>query len=84
MSTTKFNIKRDLEYPFFCLGCLVGKPLSKRSEKDARYCIDCQPIIEYEYSLLSDRGHSKRYKPVKPEMNFEAVESPFVEMGTGE
>lgn len=80
-----FDITRDNhKSPFFCQACLVGKLLSERSEKDIRYCNECQPVIEYEYSLLSDRSHSKRYKPIKPETSFEASEAAHVDMDTGE
>ena len=51
----KFNIKKDLTYPFFCQGCLCGMPESERSEKDARYCTFCQPIIEQENTLIAER-----------------------------
>lgn len=79
----KFDIKKDNTYPCFCLACLVGKKQSEMSQKDARYCLECQPVIEYEYSLLADKSHVRRYKPVKPEANFKAIESPSVDMGTG-
>ncbi len=69
-----FSIKRDNTYPCFCLGCLVGKKQSEMSQKDARYCLECQPIIQYEYSLLVDKGSWKRYKPVNPEEKLTAYE----------
>jgi hypothetical protein len=40
---------------FFCWACLRDLPLNKRSEKDMRYCNFCQPIIEKEYLMLSER-----------------------------
>ena len=86
MNTKYVDIKRDLRIikagGFTCNGCLVAKPLSEQSPKDARYCIDCQPIIEYEYSLLVDKGAWKRYKPVKPDANLEAIEPLPREMDT--
>ena len=80
----KFNIKKDKQYPEFCQACLIGKAEAEMNKRDTRYCLECQPVIEYEYSLLADKSHSKRYEPVKPEANFKAIESPSVEKGTGE
>ncbi|MFC2047313.1 hypothetical protein ACFLTK_03465 [Chloroflexota bacterium] len=79
-----FDIERDKLFPFFCQACLVGKAKEEMSKRDPRYCQKCQSIIEYEYSLLSDKGHSKRYKPVKPETKSEAIEVPSVDIDTGE
>jgi hypothetical protein len=84
-----FDIKRDLRIikngGFMCNGCLVGKPLSQQSPRDARYCIDCQPIIEYEYALAAEhRGYKSGYKPVAPDANLEAIEPPLRELGAGE
>lgn len=79
----KFDITKDNKYPCFCQACLVGKRQDEMSQKDIRYCLECQRLVEYEYSLLADKSHSKRYKPVKPEANFKAIESPNVDMGTG-
>ena len=64
MRNKYFDIKRDMAFPFFCQACLVGKPESERSEKDARYCNFCQPVIEAEYAM---QGRLTRYKPAKPE-----------------
>ena len=80
----KFDIKKDNTYPCFCLACLVGKKQSQMSQKDIRYCLECQRLVEYEYSLLADKSHSKRYRPIKPEANFKAIESLSVDMDTGE
>lgn len=77
----KFNIKKDKQYPEFCQACLIGKAEAEMSKRDTRYCLECQPIIEYEYSLLADKSHAKRYKP---EANFKAIEPPSVQMGKGE
>jgi hypothetical protein len=60
----------------------MNKPTAELSPRDIRYCTFCQQIIEYEYSLQSDRSHLKKYKPVA-EMNSEAIESPSIEMYTG-
>jgi hypothetical protein len=76
-----FSIKRDNTYPCFCLGCLVGKKQSEMSQKDARYCLECQPIIQYEYSLLADKGSWKRYKPTNPTGNLGAYEPLDLGMG---
>ena len=84
MPTVKFDIKKDNEKRCFCLGCLVGKKQSQMSQKDIRYCLECQPVIEYEYLLLADKSHAKRYQPVKPEANLGAIESPNIDMDTGE
>ena len=69
---------------FICQACLIDKSLSELSSKDARYCTFCQPVIEYEYSLLSDRSHSKRYQPVPPVANSTLLKAPPVYMDTGE
>ncbi len=74
MPAVKFDIEKDNKYPCFCLGCLGGKKQSQMSQKDARYCLECQPIIEYEYSLLADKGSWKRYKPTNPTRNLGAFE----------
>ena len=71
MKARYFNIKRDLRIikkgGFICNGCLIGKPLSEQSPKDARYCVDCQPIIEYEYAITAEHtGRKSRYVPVAP------------------
>lgn len=55
-----FDIERDNQYPCFCQACLVGKTEAEMSERDIRYCIECQQVIEQEY-LIS----GKRYIPVK-------------------
>ena len=47
---------------FRCQACLDCKPLSELSPKDARYCVDCQPDIESEYSISS----RNTYKPKPP------------------
>jgi len=62
-----FNIQKDKAIikkgGFMCNGCLIGKPLSQQSPKDARYCVDCQPIIEYEYALSAEHsGRKSRYE----------------------
>ncbi len=80
----KFDITKDNKYPCFCLACLTGKKRTQMSHKDIRYCLECQPVVEYEYSLLADKSHVRRYKPVKPEAILKAIESPSVDMGTGE
>lgn len=49
-----FDIKRDLTYPHFCLGCLAGKPQSEMSSKDNKYCTSCQESLEHE-CFLKDR-----------------------------
>jgi len=69
---------------FRCQACLDCKPLSELSPKDARYCTFCQPIIEYEYSLLITGSHSKRYNPVPPGANSTPIEAPLVYQPTGE
>jgi hypothetical protein len=81
--TTKFDIRKDMESPRFCEACLTGKQHNQMSHKDIRYCTECQQVIEYEYSLQSDRVHHKRYRPVLPEANSNAVESPNVDIGMG-
>lgn len=68
---------------FRCQACLDCKPMSDLSEKDARYCTFCQPIIEYEYSLLSSGSHSKRYQPIPLGANSTQKEAPPVYMDTG-
>ncbi|MFC2047440.1 hypothetical protein ACFLTK_04125, partial [Chloroflexota bacterium] len=80
----KFNIREDKRFQYFCQACLVGKAKGEMSKRDIRYCQKYQSIIEYEYSLLSDKGHSKRYKPVKPETNSGAAEVPSVDIDIGE
>ncbi len=69
---------------FLCQACLECKPLSELSQKDARYCTFCQPIIEYEYSLLSTGSHSKRYKPMPLKPKSIPIEAPPIYKSTGE
>lgn len=54
-----FDITRDMDYPFFCEACLVGKKESQMSEKDTRFCVDCQPVVEYEYALAAEHRNRK-------------------------
>ena len=69
---------------FRCQACLECKHLSELSLKDARYCDFCQPIIEYEYSLLSTGSHSKRYKPMPLKSKSTSTEVPPIYKPTGE
>ena len=69
---------------FRCQACLECKHLSELSLKDARYCDFCQPIIEYEYSLLSTGSHSKRYKPMPLKSNSTPIEAPPIYKPTDE
>ena len=59
-----FNIKKDTTFSYFCQGCLVGKTEEQMSKRDIRYCLDCQPFIEQEYALLSEKRQKELYKPV--------------------
>lgn len=77
-----FSIERDKKYPCFCQACLVGKKPSEMSQRDIRYCLECQPIIEYEYNLLADRSQWKQYKPVAPKAHLGATKPLDVEMDT--
>lgn len=45
---------------------LVGKTEARMSMKDSRYCVECQPFLEHEYSLISERTgrKSSKYNPV--------------------
>ena len=49
MKAGYFDIKRDMDFPHFCEGCLVGKTEEEMS--DTKYCVGCQPIIEGERKL---------------------------------
>lgn len=56
-------IEADKQFPCFCEACLRDKTEEQMSQKDIRYCVDCQPIIEEEYRLQSP-GKRTRYKPI--------------------
>jgi len=58
MNDGYFDTRRDKTFPCFCQACLVGKLESQMSQRDSRYCVDCQPIVEEGYIQL--RQH-KRY-----------------------
>ena len=66
-----FDIERDKQFPCFCQACLTGKPESERSSKDARYCLECQPLIEGEYKI---RG--EKYIPVPLDINIQTEDTP--------
>lgn len=55
MTEKYFNIETDKKFPCFCQACLVGKSEEQMSKRDVRYCLDCQPFIEREYSRLRQR-----------------------------
>lgn len=44
---------------------LVGKTEARMSRKDPGYCVECQPFLEHEYSLISERTGRKysKYNP---------------------
>lgn len=46
-----FDIERDKTYPCFCEACLSGKTEVEMSERDTRYCKECQVSIESDYKL---------------------------------
>ncbi len=50
-----FDIERDKQFSCFCQACLTGKPESERSSKDARYCLECQSLIEGEYKIRGEK-----------------------------
>lgn len=56
MSDKYFDIERDNRFPYFCQACAVGK--EQMSQRDIRYCLECQPIVEEGYASL---GQHKRY-----------------------
>jgi len=60
MTEGYFDIERDNQYPCFCQACGVGKTEAEMSEKDIRYCIECQQVIEREYLMSGNK-----YIPVK-------------------
>ena len=68
-----FDIERDNTFPCFCEACLVGKMEVQMSERDIRYCLECQSLIEGEYKI---RG--EKYIPVlnTPEDALQAKSSP--------
>lgn len=55
MTEKYFDIETDKQFPCFCQACLVGKSEEQMSKRDVRYCLDCQPFIEREYSRLRQR-----------------------------
>lgn len=65
-----FDIERDEQFLCFCQACLTGKPESERSSKDARYCLECQPLIEGEYKI---RG--EKYIPVPLDINIQTEDT---------
>ncbi len=50
---------------------LVGKTEARMSRKDSRYCVECQPFLEHEYSLISERTgrKSSKYNPAPYQMS---------------
>jgi len=68
----QFSIQRDKQYPCFCDACLVGKTEDEMSEKDARYCVDCQLIVEEGYAQL---GQHKQYLKQLYNQKIEALNS---------
>ena len=64
--TGYFDIKRDMGFPYFCEGCLIGKTEEEMSKRDIRYCVECQPFIEAEYKIRGEK-HG-RYIPIPAEM----------------
>ena len=54
-----FDIERDKTYPCFCEACLLVKTEVEISERDKRYCLECQVFIEADYKLCG-----RKYTPV--------------------
>ena len=57
---------------------MTGKTEEQMSQKDIRYCLDCQPIIEEDYRLQS-AGKRARYEPI-PASKIKGARSPHIEM----
>ena len=57
MNQKYFSIERDTQFPYFCLACVVGKTEEQMSNRDIRYCVDCQPIVEEGYAQLGQHKH---------------------------
>ncbi len=84
-----FDIERDKQFPCFCQGCLVGKTETEMSQENTRYCLECQPSIEKEYSLLS-RQKRRQIEPSnvahiengtdKPKTKMSTLNSPSAEV----
>ena len=72
MSEKYFGIERDKLSPYFCLGCLIGKTEEQMSNRDIRYCVDCQPIVEEGYAQL---GQHKQYLKQLYNQKIEALNS---------
>lgn len=78
MNRSYFNIETDKQFPCFCEACAIGKTEEQMSQKDIRYCLDCQPIIEEEYHLQAP-GKRTKYKPI-PATKIKGVLSPHIQM----
>lgn len=60
--------RENKHHTYYCWACLISK--EQMSNKDIRYCADCQPDIEAEYQLVADTfKHKSKYIPVPPRRN---------------
>ncbi len=60
-----FDIERDKQFSCWCQACLVGKSESQMSQRDTRYCLECQPFIKAEYAMIAQlHGRKTRYDPI--------------------
>ena len=72
------DIETDNQFPCFCEACLRDKTEEQMSQKDIRYCLDCQPIIEDAYRFQAP-GKRTRYKPI-PASKIKGGLSPHIQI----
>ena len=61
MSEGYFDIQRDLTYPHFCRGCLVGE-IESEMGSNKRFCIGCQSFFASEYTLTHPESLSNDHR----------------------